>query len=96
MLYIAEHGDSAPFELIGHLYLFIDAFPRSSASRKMSKGSKLQDFYIREALVFIENNFQNDITVENIAAVCGLNRSYFGKVFKDGIGKSDNILEGKE
>lgn len=88
MLYIAEHGDSAPFELIGHLYLFIDAFTRSSASRKMSKGSKLQDFYIHEALVFIENNFQNDITVENIAAVCGLNRSYFGKVFKDGIGKS--------
>ncbi|MFR3412880.1 MAG: hypothetical protein ACLTS1_10545 [Coprococcus sp.] len=23
-----------------------------------------------------------------MAAVCGLNRSYFGKIFKDGVGKS--------
>lgn len=88
MLYIAGHGDAAPFELIGHFYLFIDALMRSSAYRQVSKGSKLQDFYIHEALVYIENNFQNDISVEDIAAVCGLNRSYFGKVFKNGIGKT--------
>ncbi len=88
MVYIAEHGDAAPFELIGHFYLFIDALMRSAAHRQTSKGSKLQDFYIHEALSFIENNFQNDISVEDVAAVCGLNRSYFGKIFKDGIGKT--------
>lgn len=88
MCYIAGHGDATPFHLLGHFYLFVDAFTRSCASRQVTGGSKLQDFYIHEALVFIEQNFQNEISVEDIAAVCGLNRSYFGKIFKDGIGKS--------
>lgn len=88
MLYIAQHGDASPFHLIGHLYLFIDYFTQSAASMKLRQGGRLRDFYIQEALVFIEHNFQNDITVEDIAATCGLNRSYFGKIFKDTIGKS--------
>lgn len=88
MLYIAQHGDASPFHLIGHLYLFIDYFTQSAASMKLRQGGRLRDFYIHEALVFIEHNFQNDVTVEDIAATCGLNRSYFGKIFKDTIGKS--------
>lgn len=88
MLYIAEHADASPFHLIGHLYLFIDYFTQSASSIKLRQGGRLRDFYIQEALVFIEHNFQNDITVEDIAATCGLNRSYFGKIFKDTIGRS--------
>lgn len=88
MLYIAQHGDASPFHLIGHLYLFIDYFTQSSASMKLRQGGRLRDFYIHEALVFIEHNFQNDITVEEISATCGLNRSYFGKIFKDTTGQS--------
>ncbi len=88
MQYIIEHKDEEPFHLIGHLYLFIDALTRSASTMRMSKGSKLRDFYVHEALSFIEQNFQNDISVEDIAATCGLNRSYFGKIFKDAIGRS--------
>lgn len=79
MLYIARHSDQSPFHLIGHLYLFLDYLTRSSASRRLLKTGRLQDFYIREATSFIEQNFQNDISVEDIAAFCNLNRSYFGK-----------------
>jgi len=46
-------------------------------------GGQLKDFYAREAVSFVEHNYQNDITVEDIAAFCNLNRSYFGKIFKD-------------
>ncbi|MBD5528778.1 MAG: AraC family transcriptional regulator [Lachnospiraceae bacterium] len=88
MIYITENSNSSPFHLIGHLYLFIDYFARSAAEIKIRQGSKLRDFYIHEALAFIEQNFQNDITVEDIAEVCGLNRSYFGKIFKEAVGKS--------
>ena len=88
MLYIANHSDQSPFHLIGHLYLFLDYLTRSSSSRRMMRGGKLQDFYIREATSFIEQNFQNDISVEDIAAFCNLNRSYFGKIFRDAVGKS--------
>ena len=88
MMYIVHHSDAPPFHLIGHLYLFLDYLTRSSAQLYNSKHSKLRDYYIKEALTYIEQNFQNDISVEDIAAVCGLNRSYFGKIFKDTVGKS--------
>lgn len=88
MLYIVQHAEESPFHLIGHLYLFFDYLTRSAASRSLIKGGRLQDFYIKEALVFIEQNFQNDISVEDIAARCGLNRSYFGKIFRNELGKS--------
>ncbi len=81
MLYIVNHKEESPFHLIGHLYLFIDSLVRSSTSTPLYSGNRLRDFYIKEAISFIEQNFQNDITVENIAASCGLNRSYFGKIF---------------
>lgn len=88
MLYIAQHGQESPFHLIGHLYLFFDYFTRSSATIRLNQGGRIRDFYIKEALSFIEQNFQNEISVEDIASFCGLNRSYFGKIFRDTIGKS--------
>ena len=88
MLYIVNHRDASPFHLIGHLYLFIDSLVRSSTSTQHDKGNSLRDFYIKEAIAFIEQNFQNDISVEDIAAACGLNRSYFGKIFHESMGKS--------
>ena len=75
MLYIVEHKEESPFHLIGHLYLFIDSLVRSCSLTQLSRGNSLRDFYIREAVSFIEQNFQNAISVEDIAASCGLNRS---------------------
>lgn len=88
MLYIVNHKDASPFHLIGHLYLFIDSFLRSSTSAQTGMGNSLRDFYIKEAFSYIEQNFQNDISVEDIAASCGLNRSYFGKIFHENMGKT--------
>lgn len=88
MLHIAQNSSLPPFHLIGHLYLFLDYLTRSSASRKLLQSGKLRDFYVKEAFSFIEQNFQNDISVEDIAAFCNLNRSYFGKIFRDAVGKS--------
>lgn len=88
MLYLTEHGEASPFHLIGHLYLFFDAMLKSITPETNSHQKKLQDYYIHEALSYIEQNFQNDITVEDIAKICGLNRSYFGKMFKDSTGKT--------
>lgn len=88
MLYIVNHREESPFHLIGHLYLFIDSLLRSSTSAQLGKGNRLRDFYIKEAFAFIEQNFQNDISVKDIAAACGLNRSYFGKIFHESMGKT--------
>lgn len=88
MLYISRHKDESPFHLIGHLYLFLDYLMRSAADEQLEHGSKLREFYIHEALTYIEHNFQNEITIEDIAGVCGLNRTYFGKIFKEALGKT--------
>ena len=71
MLYIARHPSSScesPFHIIGHLYLFLDYFMRSAATVRMNQSGKIRDFYIKEALSYIEQNFQNNITIEDIAS----------------------------
>ena len=88
MLYIVQHPNETPFHLIGHLFLFLDYLTRSSKSTRIVQRSKMSDFYIKEAINFIEQNFQNDISIEEIAEVCGINRSYLGKIFKKSVGKS--------
>ncbi|HEX3023504.1 MAG TPA: AraC family transcriptional regulator [Lachnospiraceae bacterium] len=88
MLYMAQHPKESSFHLIGHLYLVFDYMTRSSVNRVAPKEGKLSDFYMREAMSFIEQNFQKDITVEDISRFCNLNRSYFGKIFHDSLGVS--------
>ena len=34
----------------------------------------------------MENNYAREITVEELAGICKLNRSYFSKLFKDNMG----------
>ena len=88
MLYIVHHAKESPFHLIGHLYLFLDYLTQSAKSKRLVQSSKMSDYYIKEAINYIEQNFQNNITIEDIAAVCGINRSYFGKIFRNSIGRS--------
>lgn len=88
MLYISQHSSESPINLIGHLYLALDYLTRSSASRNVMQNGRFVDFYIREAISYIEQNFQNDITIEDIAQYCNLNRSYFGKIFRNVVNKS--------
>lgn len=87
MIYIVDHYDLSTFHLIGHLYLFLDALTQSDSQSDRSS-SKLRDFYIREAITYIETNYQNDISIEALAGAIGLNRSYFGKIFKAATGKT--------
>lgn len=86
--YIVHHAEESPFHLIGHLYLFFDYLIQSARTNTPPSPGKMSDFYLKEAITFIEQNFQSSITVENIASVCGINRSYLGKIFQKNVGKS--------
>ena len=88
MLYITKHPSESPYHLIGHMYLFLDYLLQSAKSKKIISSGKMSDYYIKEAMNYIEQNFQNDISIEEIASVCGINRSYLGKIFKSSIGHS--------
>lgn len=69
MVYIAKHPDEPPFHLIGHSYLFLDALIRSTSSTRMIKTGKMSDYYIKEAINFVEQNFPYDISIEDIACL---------------------------
>ena len=86
MLYIADHSSASTLHLIGHFCLFLDALIQSSSTRQEFQGTRLQDFYIQEAVTFMEHNYQRELTVEEVADVCKLNRSYFSKLFKESMG----------
>lgn len=88
MLYIVNHSQTSPIRQIGQGFLFLDQLVQSSAGQRPQTQRRLRDFYMKEALSFIEQNYQRDISIEEIAAFCGLNRSYFGKVFRDTMGES--------
>ena len=92
MLYIVEHKDQPPLHLIGHLYIFLDALVRSISSYNELKDKGLRSFYIREAISYIEGHYQESISVEDIARQCGLNRTYFGKIFKAEIGQPPHVF----
>ena len=79
MLYIVNHPQESSFHLIGHLYLFLDYLLQSAKSATLISSGRMSDYYIKEAINYMEQNFQNTISIEDIAAVCGINRSYFGK-----------------
>lgn len=88
LLYIAHHAKEPSFHLLGHGFLFLDYLTRSIAPYQVAPSGKIQDFYIKEAITYIEQNFQNDISVEGISQHCGLNRSYFGTLFRQSLGQT--------
>ncbi len=85
---ILSHRDSSPVYLVGCTYFFFDAFLRSAEPHRTTQPSRLHGFYIDSALGYIEKNYQHDVSVEDIARHIGLNRSYFGKIFKESMGVS--------
>ena len=48
----------------------------------------MKNYYVMEAVSFIEQNYSRSITVEDIAAFCNLNRNYLGKLFREGTGQT--------
>lgn len=95
MQYIVENESLTVLNAIGHLYLFLDILTESNNSVKSTNKNNMKDFYIHEALTYIESNFQKNITIEEVAQVCNINRVYFGKIFKESLGKTPQefILE---
>lgn len=87
MLYIVEHHEDSPTRLVGQGFLFLDQLVQSSSHKQTHSEKRLRDFYIKEAMSFIELNYRRDISVEDIAGACGLNRSYFGKLFRTAMGE---------
>ncbi len=86
MMLIVDHADYSPTRLIGHGFIFLDQIIQSSKFQDVRTSKRLRDFYMKEAMSFIEQNYQRDFSIEDIATFCGLNRSYFGRIFRETMG----------
>ncbi|MFW2488801.1 AraC family transcriptional regulator [Clostridium chromiireducens] len=80
--FLLDNPSAPDSAILGHTYLLFYALLENSASNNMNKAATLQEFYVREAINYIEKNYDNNISVEDIAKWCNLDRSYFGKIFK--------------
>ena len=88
LMYIANHPQASSLNLMAHFYLFLDALIDGSASKQRVRGQSQRSFYIREAIHFIEQYYKNAITIDQVASFCGLNRTYFSRLFKEVMGQT--------
>lgn len=71
--------------MLGHLYLLLSKLLEES---KRPDYHSLQDDYIRKAIEYIEMNYAQQITINEIAKHLNLNRSYFSNLFRLKLQKS--------
>ncbi len=88
MSHIVRQSNASSMEVMGHFFLLMDQLQKHATARKHIRGGKLGEFYVREAMNYIEHNYARDIKIEDIARRCNLDRSYFGKQFKKVLGQS--------
>ncbi|MFG5867484.1 helix-turn-helix domain-containing protein [Clostridium perfringens] len=79
---IISNNKKNPSFLIGHLYLFINSLIEFSLNSTLNELDTLNELYIREALNFIEENYNRNISVEDVSNRCNLSKSYFTRIFK--------------
>ncbi len=82
MLYFSENSAKSPIHLVGWLYLLLDELIEFSANRQNIENRTSQDFYINEAVVYIQQNYNRELTVDEVANFCKLNRNYFSRKLK--------------
>ena len=88
MKYIVDHPTDPPMRLISYAMLLLVELVQSSSKRINTGNKRLRDFYLRQAIDYVNANYQNDITIEDIAEASGLNRNYFGRLFKEAMGET--------
>lgn len=85
LLHMLEHHDESSLYLTAQLYLLLDSLIKYSKKKAEERPGTLKDFYMKEAVTYIENHYSEDIGVEDLAEWCSLNRTYFSKLFKDSL-----------
>lgn len=86
MLYFSENAARSPLHLVGRLSLFLDELIEFSDQRQEVGEKSKRDFYINEAVVYIQQNYHRELTVDEVVGFCKLNRNYFSRKFKEVIG----------
>lgn len=82
LLHMLDHPHMLPAQVMGYAYLFFGSLMEHSSTARPLPKNDIKKFYVQSTADYIENHYMEDITIEDIAAHLGLNRSYFSKLFK--------------
>ena len=87
-------NNSNRLKIDGLLYLFIGNLIENNKYMDKENSNTQADEYINISIDFINNNYSNNIKVNDIANYVGLNRSYFSNLFtkKMGISPQEYLL----
>ena len=75
-----------PLRANGLAMQLLDSLLCESPRPSQPKIANLQQYYVDKSIRYIEAKYPLDISVEDVAEYCGLNRSYLGKLFRDATG----------
>ena len=88
---ILSYQDSSIFYVLSLLYSFLDKLFTGYSDlliQQYKSNSSMSEFYLKESISFLEQNFSKNISVEDIATVCGIHPNQLGKIFKEHFGKT--------
>lgn len=86
---LTEESEPIKTELQGYLYLIFSRIQENYAGvKKTSQPIDKSAEYIRQALLFIEYNYSQPITVQIISEYVALERTYFSRIFTRVMGQS--------
>jgi AraC-like DNA-binding protein len=71
---------------IGKIYEILDFLRKEYGHAREASAESQQLQYVLTLIKYIQLKFSEQITMENIAGVCGLNRSYLSRLFHDATG----------
>ena len=88
MLKLNEMDYSNELKLEGLLYFFMSKLVETRKDVFNQKAYKSAELYLEKSIEFIENNYSNNIKINDIANYIGINRSYLTHIFKKNIDTS--------
>lgn len=88
MLKLKERDYSNELKLEGLLYFFMSKLAEVRKDTLNQKVYKSTELYLEKSVEFIENNYSNNIKINDIASYIGINRSYLTHIFKKNINMS--------
>ncbi|MBQ3545540.1 MAG: AraC family transcriptional regulator [Lachnospiraceae bacterium] len=72
---------------IGKLYELCDYISNASANKVQTEYNPHLD-YVKKSIKYIQLKYSEPLHVDDIANICGLNRSYLSRLFKDATGST--------
>lgn len=88
ILKLKERDYSTELKIEGLLYFFMAKLAEARKNTFDQKSYKSAELYLEKSVEFIENNYSNNIKINDIASYIGINRSYLTHIFKKNINMS--------